>query len=300
MWMTSVPQPGDVGGLPTAAMIAATGDGDASPRSSPRTEALSMSAEKRVSVVLVDRHPLLRTGLRCALESAPDIEVVGEARSDDEALALLDGVEVDVVLIDPLTSCDAGMAAIGGIRARHPDVAIIAMSASADALHIDQALAHGASVYVVKSIHPGDLPSTIRQVVDGTVRHVRPQAVHGTPEAGMCSLSARALDREPGGGRALELRDRPPPLCISDNTVKHYLRQAYRKLGVHTRIGGRERRLPAADPPAGVQLQAVGRRVARCPLGARPLRVSPAAGLRVPRTRTRGVRACGGPPEHLT
>jgi DNA-binding NarL/FixJ family response regulator len=218
-------------------MIAATGDGDASPPLITPHGGLPMSAERPVSVVLVDRHPLLRTGVRCSLESAPDIEVVGEARSDAEAHALMDRVDVDVVVIDPLTSCDAGMAAIAEIRARHPEIAIIAMSASTDALHIDQALANGASVYVVKSIHPGDLPSTIRQVVDGTVHHVRPLAV-GTPrEAADDALSERELSIVSLAADGLSNCEIGRRLYISDNTVKHYLRQAYRKLGVNNRTG---------------------------------------------------------------
>src|SRR5207245_6746008 len=119
--------------------------------------------------------------------------VVGEARTHDAALVLMDRVAVDVLMIDPLTSCNAGMAGIAEIRARHPGLPIIAMSASTDARHIDQALAHGAAVYVVKSIHPGDLPSTIRQVVNGTVHHVRPQSVEPAPEATMSTLSEREL-----------------------------------------------------------------------------------------------------------
>src|SRR5437016_41191 len=163
--MTSITQWGDVRDREAVAIIPATEMAATSRRSSPRSEALPMLAERPLKVVLVDRHALLLTGIRCALESVPDIEVVGESRTDHDALALMDRLEADVLLIDPLTSCDAGMAGLAGIRARRPGLAIIAMSASTDARDIDQALAHGAAVYVVKSIHPGDLPSTIRQVV---------------------------------------------------------------------------------------------------------------------------------------
>jgi DNA-binding NarL/FixJ family response regulator len=196
-----------------------------------------MSALRTLRVVLVDRHALLLAGVRCALESVPDIEVVGEARTDGEALALMERVEADVVMIDPLTSCTGGMSAVAEIRARHPGLAIIVMSASTDALHIDQALANGASVYVVKSIHPGDLPSTIRQVVDGTVHHVRPQSVETMAEAAAYTLNARELSIVSLVADGLSNGEIGRRLYLSDHTVKHYLRQAYRKLGVNNRTG---------------------------------------------------------------
>jgi DNA-binding NarL/FixJ family response regulator len=196
-----------------------------------------MSDVKTLKVVLVDRHALLLAGVRCALESAPDIEVVGEARTDAEALVVLDRVKADVVMIDPLTSCAAGMAAIADIRAPHPALAIIAMSESTEAVHIEQALAHGASVYVVKSIDPVDLPSTIRQVVTGTVHHVRPRCPGATPGAATHDLSARELSIVSLAADGLSNCEIGRRLFISDHTVKHYLRLAYRKLGVNSRTG---------------------------------------------------------------
>src|SRR4051794_16752769 len=96
------------------------------------TGGLPMSIQSPVRILLVDRHALLAAGVRCALESARDIAIVGEARSDVHALALIGRVRPDVVLIDPLTSCAAGMAGIAEIRACHPEVAVVAMSDTTD------------------------------------------------------------------------------------------------------------------------------------------------------------------------
>jgi DNA-binding NarL/FixJ family response regulator len=196
-----------------------------------------MSVESPVRVMLVDRHALLVAGVRCALESARDITVVGEARSDVHALALIGRVRPDVLLIDPLTSCAAGMAGIAGIRACHPEVAVVAMSDSTDPADIDQALGNGAAVFVVKSIRPDDLPSTIRQVVNGTVHHVRPQPAEAPLDAGMAELSARELSIVSLAADGLSNSEIGRRLHLSDHSVKHYLRLVYRKLGVTSRTG---------------------------------------------------------------
>jgi len=196
-----------------------------------------MSIQSPVRVLLVDRHALLVAGVRCALLSARDITVVGEARSDVHALALIHRVRPDVVLIDPLTSCAAGMAGIAGIRACHPEIAIVAMSDSTDPADIDQALGNGAAVFVVKSILPQDLPSTIRQVVNGTVHHVRPQAAGPPAEPGTSALTPRELSIVSLAADGLSNSEIGRRLHLSDHSVKHYLRRAYRKLGVTSRTG---------------------------------------------------------------
>jgi DNA-binding NarL/FixJ family response regulator len=198
-----------------------------------------MTSTRPVRLVLVDRHALMLSGIRGALASAADIAIVGEARTDAEALELLRRVQADVVLIDPLTSALAGMAAIGEIRAQYPQLVVIAMSEPADGACIDQALGYGASVYVVKSIHPVDLPSTIRQAVNGTVHRLRP-ACAPTPATAQdpgCVLNPRELSIVSLAADGLSNTEIGRRLFISDHTVKHYLRQAYRKLGVNSRTG---------------------------------------------------------------
>jgi len=194
-----------------------------------------MFAEHALRVLLVDRHALLLAGVKCALEAAPDIKVVGEARTDAAALVLMERIHADVVLIDPLTSCQAGMAGIAAMRARHPGVAIVAMSDSTDTRDIDEALANGASVFVVKAISPEDLPSTIRQVVNGIVHHVRPRTVEPVADRIKTELSARELAIVSLAADGLSNSEIGRRLYLSDHSVKHYLRQAYRKLGVSSR-----------------------------------------------------------------
>ncbi len=112
-------------------------------------------------------------GIKRALETAPDIKVVGEAMSGEEMLTLVPRVRPDVVILDLRMPKGDGLTTLAALRKDYPDLKIIILSMFEDSEHIDQALHQGASGYVVKSINPLDLPSTIRQVVEGTVYHPR-------------------------------------------------------------------------------------------------------------------------------
>ena len=81
-----------------------------------------------------------------------------------------------------------GLEGFRRIREKHPGLKVIILSMFDDSEHIDQALQRGADGYVVKSINPLDLPSTIRQVVEGTVYHPRGRG-------GESHYHARALRR---------------------------------------------------------------------------------------------------------
>lgn len=194
-------------------------------------------------VAIADDHRLMLDGIKRALETAPDIEVVGEAMSGDEMLALLPTIEPDVVILDLRMPNGDGLDTLSRIRQDHPGMKVIILSMFEDSEHIDQALQRGADGYVVKSINPLDLPSTIRQVVEGTV-HLRGVATSATPTeddaAGPKGVSVDVLtERELSilrlvaeGLSNLDIANR---LFVTEQTVKFHLSNIYRKLGVSNR-----------------------------------------------------------------
>lgn len=193
-------------------------------------------------VAIADDHRLMLDGIRRALETAPDIKVVGEAMSGEEMLALVPRVRPDVVILDLRMPKGDGLSTLGQLRKDYPDLKVIILSMFEDPEHIDQALHQGASGYVVKSINPLDLPSTIRQVVEGTVYHPRGRGGDGGGNSGGSGSSGHPgglTDRELSilrlvaeGLSNLEIASK---LYVTEQTVKFHLSNIYRKLGVGNR-----------------------------------------------------------------
>jgi len=192
-------------------------------------------------VAIADDHRLMLDGIKRALESAPDIRVVGEAMSGEEMLQLVPQVRPDVVILDLRMPRGDGLSTLAQLRKTHPALKVIILSMFEDSEHIDRALHQGASGYVVKSINPLDLPSTIRQVVEGTVYHPRGRGGEGA-EGGVATTQAA-----PGGLTERELAilrlvaeglsnlDIASKLYVTEQTVKFHLSNIYRKLGVGNR-----------------------------------------------------------------
>lgn len=192
-------------------------------------------------VAIADDHRLMLDGIKRALETAPDIKVVGEAMSGEEMLALVPRVRPDVVILDLRMPKGDGLSTLSQLRKDYPDLKVIILSMFEDPEHIDQALHQGASGYVVKSINPLDLPSTIRQVVEGTVYHPRGRQgeTGGGGGGGSAGHPGGLTDRELSILRlvaeGLSNLDIASKLYVTEQTVKFHLSNIYRKLGVGNR-----------------------------------------------------------------
>ncbi len=186
-------------------------------------------------VAIADDHRLMLDGIKRALETAPDIKVVGEAMTGEEMLSIVPRVRPDVVILDLRMPKGDGMSTLSKMRKEHPDVKVIILSMFEDSEHIDQALGQGAAGYVVKSINPLDLPSTIRQVVEGTVYHPRAGGGDGEPKATPGGLTDRELSILRLVAEGLSNLDIASQLYVTEQTVKFHLSNIYRKLSVSNR-----------------------------------------------------------------
>jgi DNA-binding NarL/FixJ family response regulator len=188
-----------------------------------------------MKVLIADDHRLIVEGIRRALEGIEDIEVVGEANKGSQVLPLVRRLKPDVVLLDMRMPDVDGLQCLDQIKKSCPEVKAIMLSVFCDAERIQAAFRHGAVGYIVKSVNPVDLPSAIRQAVEGTVFHA-----FGTPESETANgiagdLTERELVILKAVARGLSNSQIGKELWVTEQTVKFHLTNIYRKLSLANR-----------------------------------------------------------------
>jgi NarL family two-component system response regulator LiaR len=188
-----------------------------------------------MKVVIADDHRLILDGIKRALADQEDFEVVGEATSGNQVLPLVSQTRPDLVLLDLRMPQMDGLICLDQIKKRFPETKVVVLSVSTDEKLIQTVLRRGASAYIVKSVNPIDLPSALRQAVEGTVYNAI-----GMPEGGGSTAKAAGLtDREIAilGALARGLSNEAigKELWVAEQTVKFHLTNIYRKLGVSNR-----------------------------------------------------------------
>lgn len=187
-------------------------------------------------VVIADDHRLMLDGIRKALEADEGFEIVGETLDGAQVLPIVSRSKPDLVLLDVRMPRMDGLQCLDEIVRRYPDVKVVMLSASTSPELVAAALRRGASAYLAKSVDPTDLPSTLRQVLDGNVWSMT-EAGAETDSAGAKALGL--TERESAILRALARglsnEEIAKELWITQQTVKFHLTNIYRKLGAKNR-----------------------------------------------------------------
>lgn len=123
--------------------------------------------EKKITVLLVDDHSLVRRGFRRMLEDESDIHVVGEAGDGEEAIKLAKVLHPRVVVMDCALPGMNGLQATRGILDENPNIAVIMLSMHSESTWVRQAIDAGAKGYVLKNALDLELGSAIRKVAAG-------------------------------------------------------------------------------------------------------------------------------------
>ena len=209
---------------------------------SPPLAAVDGGSARRTKVLIADDHPLIIGGIRRTLENNDEIEVVGEARSGPELLALVERRSPDLVLMDLAMPGVTGCECIERIHEQWPAVKIVVLSASDRRETIDAALRAGASAFVVKSAETVDVGSVIRQTCNGAIFHAAvyaPSSVSAIDDSGpsLPALTDRERSILSAVASGMTTAAISQELWVSEHTVKFHLTNIYRKLGVSNRAG---------------------------------------------------------------
>lgn len=201
---------------------------------------MTAAAHPPVRILLCDDHAVVRAGLLALLGSEPDIEVVGEAGSGEEAVALAARLTPDVVLMDlQLGQGIDGVEATRRIAAGTADTHVLVLTTYDTDADITRAIEAGATGYLLKAERPEELFAAIRSAAQGRTTLSPPVAsrVMARMRKPLPTLTDRERDILGQLSRGLGNRDIARALFISEATVKTHLGRIYDKLGVDTRAG---------------------------------------------------------------
>ncbi|MCX5525089.1 response regulator transcription factor [Streptomyces bobili] len=193
-----------------------------------------------IRILVCDDHAVVRAGLLALLGSAPDIEVVGEAGSGEEALALARRLRPDVVLMDlQLGEGIDGVETTRRLRAETPAPHVLVLTTYDTDADVTRAIEAGATGYLLKAERPEDLFTALHAAAQGRPSLSAPVAgrVLSRLRSPRPTLTPRERDILTQLSRGLPNRDIARALFISETTVKTHLRRIYDKLGVDTRSG---------------------------------------------------------------
>ncbi|MCS6965530.1 MAG: response regulator transcription factor [Candidatus Kapabacteria bacterium] len=124
-------------------------------------------SSEHIRIVIADDHEIVRVGLRHILSKHPNIELVGEAATGEEVIALARHHRPDVVLLDIVMPRVNGIEATRILRSMLPETRIIILTSYEDAFHVEQALRAGAHGYLTKTMQPQELLEAITAVIAG-------------------------------------------------------------------------------------------------------------------------------------
>jgi two-component system response regulator NreC len=195
---------------------------------------------KPISVLIADDHTIVRSGVRLLLDSESEFHVVGEAVDGLEALALVESLHPDVVLMDVSMPGMGGLEATREIKARWPDVKVLVLTMHRSDEYFYEMLKAGASGYVLKAAQPGELLLAVRVVGRGEMYLYPTMAGHlvrdflekqNNPVAEGLNLSPREKEILNFLAKGYSSKEIAELLVISPSTVHTHRSNLMTKLG---------------------------------------------------------------------
>lgn len=199
-----------------------------------------MDTPRKIKVLIVDDHPMVRRGLKMLLESFEDFETVADTGDSRMALTLCDLFQPDVVLTDLLMPSMNGIDLTRLILAKYPHIKIIVLTSSVDETLIRDALTAGATSYMLKSVSIDEIAKTIRAAYQN-IPTLAPEAINALisgiyPSTEMGSdLTKREREVLAFIVDGLHNPEIGRRLYISTSTVKNHMNNIYTKLNTGSR-----------------------------------------------------------------
>ena len=197
----------------------------------------------RITVFLLDDHEIVRRGLRDLLEAEGDIEVVGEAATQQTAVDRVHALDPDVAVLDVRLEEGNGIEACRDIRSRDPRTACLILTSFDDDEALFQAIMAGAAGYVLKQIRSTDLVNAVRRVAGGqnlldpvvtarVLERIRKGPAQDERLARLTDQEHNVLELLAEGLTNREIGER---LHLAEKTIKNYVTALLAKMGMARR-----------------------------------------------------------------
>jgi two-component system, NarL family, response regulator NreC len=209
-----------------------------------------------ITVILVDDHDVVRTGLRSFLNTQEDVKVVAEARNGEEALLRAEEMKPDLVIMDITMPGMDGLDATRKLKARTPECLVLALTVHEDKQYFMEMLSARASGYITKQAAADDLVAAIRAVAAGQVylqpalarwllddyqrlakqeqEQIKP-VENGEPAVGLDILSQREREVLELVGQGWNNQQIGKQLGLSPKTIARHRERIMNKLNLHSR-----------------------------------------------------------------
>ena len=204
------------------------------------------TSDEPIRILIADDHPIFRFGMRTLLTSMPDMAVVGEAVTGEEAVQLVESLLPDVVLMDIHMPGMSGIEATAHIRTQHPRTAILIVTMLDDD-SVFAAMRAGARGYLLKGAEPAETLRAIRAVASGeaifspgiaerVMHYFEHPLVSPAQAVTLAQLSEREREVLTLIAQGLTNAAIAERLVLSPKTVRNYISEIYSKLQVTDRI----------------------------------------------------------------
>lgn len=209
-----------------------------------RKRGRSVSSRRKIRVLIVDDHPVVRAGLRTIAEVDEDLQIVAEAGDAAQALIATRELFPDVLLLDIRLPDQSGYEVCRAVKQFKPAPSVLFLTSFADNALVLNAMEAGADGYLLKENEAREIACAIRIVMDGgTIFDPVPQKTFVNESARSMNREALALEKlSPQELRVLAEvvsgktdKEIASALQLQTKTVRHYLDSVFEKLGVNTR-----------------------------------------------------------------
>ena len=213
---------------------------------------MTVTEQKQISIIIVEDFKLTRVGLRCALNSNPDLNVVAECEDAIDGIKQIERLRPDVVLMDLGLPMMNGIEAMVKIREFAPDIKIVALTSHDREEEVVAALSSGANAYCLKDIDPAKLADVIRDVsqgvcwIDSVVANLVLKSIPKTENIGLLTNKISEQTKIPLTEREFEVlkhlvagksnTEIAKELIVSVHTAKAHVCSILQKMCVNDRV----------------------------------------------------------------